>query len=58
MKFTGWINLIGFLAVSVLGPPFTGCGEVFQTKTDRVYFAMAAGTLRFLLVSENPFAGG
>ena len=58
MKLSGWIDIIGFLPVLVFGPPFTGRGKVFQPKPDRINLAVTTGTLRFFLVSKNPFASG
>ena len=58
MKFTGWIDIIGFLPVLVFGPPFTGGGKVFQPKPNRIDLAVTTGTLWFFLMCNNPFPGG
>ena len=49
MKLSGWIDIVGFFPMLVFGPPFTGGGEVFQPKPDRINLAVTTGTLRFFL---------
>ena len=65
MEFTGRIDIVVPLCcfftlfdnMGILCPPLAGGGEVFQPEPDRINLTVTTGTLRFFLVSENPFPG-